>query len=446
MIVGTSFYSPARTEKLSNGAAEAEAAEGASRQLKAQFGLMLGPSAPPMPPGALVVDTTVAGIAIDDIICAVNGVPKVDVAAVQAALLGTASGASAQVCVRTPESLESAYDVLDLLGQGKQGTVHRARSKRDGAEVAVKTVKTTVAVKGFASKAILRQLQKYHSDLLRREVELLRLMTHPNASGLQGTFERPGELQLILDLCRGGDLERVLVARGALREEEARHVLKQLCEVLAFMHARHIIHRDVKPANVMIVDGPGPDAFLTDNSLLPPTRCSAVMGLEPPDSPIGGAAALPLTLFLWNDRSVKLVDFGIGRLVEPPRKRTLVPRPKLKHIRRISSGQSPRKLSSLASVRRPRRSTMLSMVSFSAGGGSNRLGTPVLAPPGTAHDERPRPRVAAQDLPPPSARQPSTQPPSHEPSAASPLRTSPASSTRSATAGSPPATSVARRR
>ena len=59
MIVGTSFYSPARTEKLSNGAAEAEAAEGASRQLKAQFGLMLGPSAPPMPPGALVVDTII---------------------------------------------------------------------------------------------------------------------------------------------------------------------------------------------------------------------------------------------------------------------------------------------------------------------------------------------------------------------------------------------------
>ena len=45
------------------------------------------------------------------------------------------------------------------------------------------------------------------NDLLRREVELLRLMTHPNASGLQGTFERPGELQLILDLCRGGDLD-----------------------------------------------------------------------------------------------------------------------------------------------------------------------------------------------------------------------------------------------
>ena len=96
----------------------------------------------------------------------------------------------------------------------------------------------------------------------------------------------------------------MLDRRGALSEEEVRHVTRQLCEVIAFIHSRNVIHRDIKPANVMIVHGPDADHFVAEGSLKPPTR-------------------------------VKLVDFGIGRVVAPKRTRGKVPRPKRKHVERL---------------------------------------------------------------------------------------------------------------
>lgn len=267
MIIGTSLYTPALSATLC--ASSADATElGDVCRIKARFGgLVLGPSLPPAPSGAMVSATgSSASLKADDVISGVNSVACADVHAVQAALLA-ASGADVQVSVHSPETLASSFDVQGFLGKGTQGTVVLAVSRRDGTEVAVKTVRTALRTKAILPRAMRADLQKYQDDLLRREVELLRLMVHPNACGLLHTFERPGELQLVMELCRGGDLERVLVRRGALPEAEVRSVAAQLFDVLCFMHARHVIHRDVKPANVMIVDGPGPDAFLAHGSL-----------------------------------------------------------------------------------------------------------------------------------------------------------------------------------
>ena len=324
MIVGSSLYSAARSETLCAVGGDPAAGEDELRsELKRQFGLSLGPSTPHAPCGAMVVEVdtaanvavaAAAAVSVGDLITAVNGVALTDMDAVQAALLSATSKSGApvhvQVAVRSPASLESAYEVQAVLGRGKQGFVARAVTKSDGKEVAVKTVSTArPCFKGLSlSSAMVSELAAYQDELLRREVDLLRLASlHPNACGLLHTFESPGRLQLVMELCRGGDLQQVLEHRGALSEAEVANVARQLCEVVAFIHSRNAIHRDIKPANVMIADGPDAAHFLADGSLQHPTR-------------------------------VKLVDFGIGRGVQPKKTRRLLPSPKLKHLRRLVPG------------------------------------------------------------------------------------------------------------
>lgn len=70
---------------------------------------------------------------------------------------------------------------------------------------------------------------------------------HPNSCGLLHTFESPGQLQLVVELCRGGDLQHMLDRRGALSEEEVRHVTRQLCEVRALHAHTHALARTWTP-------------------------------------------------------------------------------------------------------------------------------------------------------------------------------------------------------
>lgn len=294
-----------RVAKMVASGQEAVANTLLSAHLSKRYGFALGPSPAPLPAGAMVADLqpesdSSATLRRAHVIVGVDGAKQLgDVRAVQSALL-RAKGEAVTLLVRRPRRLDAEYELHELLGSGNFGTVHRgtAGSGATG-EVAVKTIPTAA-------------IGAYQQDMLRREVQVLRLMAHPGACGLIATFEEPGagELQLVMELCRGGDLQRVLDKRGAVSEAEGRNVMRQLCEVVAFMHGLGIIHRDIKPANVMVVDGPR-DALLVEGSLQAPAR-------------------------------VKLVDFGIGRVIAPKKARRKVPRPKLKHLRRISMGQPPR--------------------------------------------------------------------------------------------------------
>ena len=83
-----------------------------------------------------------------------------------------------------------------------------------------------------------------------------------SASGSSGPMSRAssesgsvgGELYLVLELCEGPDLQTILDARGALEEVECRRLIAQLTSALCYLRTRSIIHRDVKPANVMLLN------------------------------------------------------------------------------------------------------------------------------------------------------------------------------------------------
>jgi len=136
--------------------------------------------------------------------------------------------------------LLAGYEITDMLGQGGMGTVYKARDLIVGRWVAVKILAPFLArdeeyVKRFFIEA--RNLQKLH---------------HPNIvaaydAGLAGEHKF-----FIMEFVDGPSLEHVLEKRGKLKEHTALEILRQVAQALDYAWHRKIIHRDVKPQNIML--------------------------------------------------------------------------------------------------------------------------------------------------------------------------------------------------
>ena len=85
---------------------------------------------------------------------------------------------------------------------------------------------------------------------------LLRLNRHSNVVKLFETFETGRHILLVMELCAGGDLLNYVRKRKKLDEDIAKYLFKQLVEGLGYLHARNILHRDIKLDNILL-DGKG---------------------------------------------------------------------------------------------------------------------------------------------------------------------------------------------
>ncbi|HEY6549176.1 MAG TPA: serine/threonine-protein kinase [Vicinamibacteria bacterium] len=128
------------------------------------------------------------------------------------------------------------FEVRGLLGEGAMGRVFRAYDPLGRREVAVKTLKAP-----FASEplAITR---------LRREAEALRRLSHPAFVAIHEVARD----HIVQDLVEGESLGTRLRRKGRLAPAEALPILEALAGALDHIHARGIVHRDVKPENVML--------------------------------------------------------------------------------------------------------------------------------------------------------------------------------------------------
>ena len=163
--------------------------------------------------------------------------------------------------------LSGRYEIGDRLGSGGMSSVHKATDR---------TLERTVAVKILAEH--LSDDERFVARF-RREALAVAKLIHPNIVQVYDTGIDRGRHYIVMEYVEGRSGAQILQRHGPLGAETTAEIGAQACAGLDYAHRRGIIHRDVKPGNLMIVGGP-----------------------------VGGG---PMT--------VKLTDFGIARAVEQTR-------------------------------------------------------------------------------------------------------------------------------
>src|SRR5829696_6679678 len=159
-----------------------------------------------------------------------------------------------------PGSTLGAYEVLSALGAGGMGEVYRARDTRLNRDVAIKVLPAE------------RLADEHRRRRFEQEARALSSLNHPHIVTIY-EVESAGDVDfIVMELVRGSTLDQVIPSRG-FRLTELLRIAVPVAEALAAAHARGIIHRDLKPANLIVGD----------------------------------------------DGVVKVLDFGLAKLLEPDR-------------------------------------------------------------------------------------------------------------------------------
>ncbi|WP_438017987.1 serine/threonine-protein kinase [Sorangium sp. So ce315] len=167
----------------------------------------------------------------------------------------------------------SRYTVESVIGEGASGVVYRAARDEDGRRVALKVIHRHLS----GTPQIFR---RYH-----REAAILKRIEGPHVVRMLDFVEEGGLLVIALEHIDGSSLEEILQERAPLDIDEAIEIAVQICSALEIAHAAGVIHRDVKPANVLVE--------------------------RPAAAPDGHADAAPSPLA----GRVRVVDFGLAKVM-----------------------------------------------------------------------------------------------------------------------------------
>ena len=168
----------------------------------------------------------------------------------------------------SPGVIADRYELGDRLGSGGMSTVYKATDR---------VLERTVAVKVLAEH--LSDDEKFVARF-RREALAVAKLVHPNIVQVYDTGVDAGRHFIVMEYVEGKSGAQLLQRDGALRPGTAVEIAAQACTGLEYAHRQGIIHRDVKPGNLMVIGGPA-----------------------------GGPAEM----------TVKLADFGIARAAEQTR-------------------------------------------------------------------------------------------------------------------------------
>ncbi len=135
------------------------------------------------------------------------------------------------------------YRLLDVLGQGGMGTVYRARDTAMGRDVAVKVLQAELAT------------EPGYQERFRREAYAAGRLSSPNIIPIYETGEADGRLYLVMPVVDGVDVHTVLERDGAMSPQMAVRVVEQVAAALDSAHKSGLVHRDVKPSNLLMVGG-----------------------------------------------------------------------------------------------------------------------------------------------------------------------------------------------
>jgi tRNA A-37 threonylcarbamoyl transferase component Bud32 len=148
------------------------------------------------------------------------------------------------------------YTILRLLGSGGMGQVYLASHPRLPREDALKVLPTAVTA------------DPQYRERFEREAELAAGLSHPHIVGIHDRGEYDGQFWISMDYVAGTDAARLLRERfpGGMPVDEAMAIISAVASALDYAHRRGLLHRDVKPANILVTDSDGQErrVFLAD--------------------------------------------------------------------------------------------------------------------------------------------------------------------------------------
>jgi len=153
------------------------------------------------------------------------------------------------------------YEMLSELGRGGFGVVYKARQLATGQPVAIKMM--------HRPRDAGDEAQNRHIARFQREMNLCAQLHHPNIVRLldSGLMD-DGRIYAVFEYVPGKTLASLLAERGALDPVEAQHLMLQILDALSCAHAQGVVHRDLKPHNVMVIStGARPNALVLDFGL-----------------------------------------------------------------------------------------------------------------------------------------------------------------------------------
>ncbi|WP_166827040.1 protein kinase domain-containing protein [Thalassoroseus pseudoceratinae] len=159
---------------------------------------------------------------------------------VMTALIAQRLGRDGQADVLWGRTLGEHYRITGRLGRGGMAVVYDAIDQRDT---------TRVALKMMSHRLVYDEAAR---DQFQKEADIIESFDHPHISRMLGRFQEFHTFFTVMEFCDGWTLAEILGRCGSLPEDMSRSIVGQVAEALKYAHERGIIHRDVKPGNIMV--------------------------------------------------------------------------------------------------------------------------------------------------------------------------------------------------